>query len=149
MSSVSIKGFKVVSLALESMHDERENRRCDGLPAGERKVNLSYEVGTNDRHENLFSIKFNLHLIEKDKLEIKLEYLTVFESDDPISKEFIEGHFVNVNAPAIAYPYLRAFVSNLTLNSGLGGIILPTMNFQKHQDGAPTKPVPKADQKRQ
>lgn len=57
-------------------------------------------------------------------------YLAEFETDEPIDQEFMDGHFPSVNAPAIAYPFLRSYVSTVTLNSGVEPMILPTINFQ-------------------
>ncbi|MBZ7675074.1 preprotein translocase subunit SecB, partial [Klebsiella grimontii] len=36
------------------------------------------------------------------------------------------------NAPAIAYPYVRAFVATLLLNAGLESVSLPAVNFVEH-----------------
>ena len=46
-----------------------------------------------------------------------------------ITEDFKLSSFPKINAPAIAFPYLRAFVSNLTLQSGLEPVILPSINF--------------------
>ena len=35
------------------------------------------------------------------------------------------------NAPAIAFPYVRVFISNITLNAGYNPIVLPSFNFIK------------------
>lgn len=55
----------------------------------------------------------------------------MFKIDEDISEEFKLSNFPKINAPAIAFPYLRAFVSNLTLQSGFEPIILPSINFVK------------------
>ena len=49
--------------------------------------------------------------------------------DEKITEDFKLSSFSKINAPAIAFPYLRAFVSNLTLQSGLEPVILPSINF--------------------
>lgn len=40
-----------------------------------------------------------------------------------------ESQYFTVNAPAIAFPYLRAYISTLTTQSGIPPIILPTLNL--------------------
>lgn len=49
--------------------------------------------------------------------------------DEKMTEDFKLSSFPKINAPAIAFPYLRAFVSNLTLQSGLEPVILPSINF--------------------
>lgn len=66
---------------------------------------------------------------EKEKFHIKVEAIGDFIADGEIDDEFMKGPFVNVNAPAIIYPYVRSFISNLTLNGGYNPLILPTVNF--------------------
>ena len=57
-----------------------------------------------------------------------------FITDEEITEDFKISHFPKINAPAIAYPYLRAFVSNLTLQSGVDPAMLPTINFIKFEN---------------
>ena len=41
--------------------------------------------------------------------------------------------FTNVNAPAILFPYVRAYVSALTALSGIEPITLPTLNLSNRE----------------
>ena len=50
---------------------------------------------------------------------------------EDIDEKFKESNFPIINAPAIAYPFLRAFVSNFFVSSGYYPILLPTYNFTK------------------
>ncbi|AWB68952.1 hypothetical protein C2869_06965 [Saccharobesus litoralis] len=61
---------------------------------------------------------------------MELQYFAEFDLDSPIDQEFMDSSFPHVNAPAIAYPYLRSTVSTVCLNSGYNPVILPTINFQ-------------------
>ena len=38
-------------------------------------------------------------------------------------------HYFAVNAPAILFPYIRAYISLLTSLSGVGTVLLPTLNL--------------------
>lgn len=38
--------------------------------------------------------------------------------------------FAKINAPAIAYPFLRAYIANFFISSGYNALMLPTINFQ-------------------
>ncbi|WP_222708016.1 protein-export chaperone SecB [Algibacter pacificus] len=53
----------------------------------------------------------------------------MFKLDKDISEEFKLSDFPKINAPAIAFPYLRAYISNLTLQSGFEPVMLPSINF--------------------
>ena len=58
----------------------------------------------------------------------------VFGTSEPIDEDFKESDFVKINSPAIAFPYLRSFISTLTLNAGLPPLILPAYNFTKERE---------------
>lgn len=62
---------------------------------------------------------------------MNLEAVFVFSMDDEIDEAFKVSNFPKINAPAIAFPYIRAFISNLTLQSGFDPVILPSINFVK------------------
>ena len=68
----------------------------------------------------------------------KIEYHTVFEADGEIDDEFLDSDFAKISAPAIGFPYVRAFISNLSLQAGLPLVILPSINFIQlaHQERA-------------
>ncbi|RQM76325.1 hypothetical protein EHZ47_09115 [Aeromonas jandaei] len=72
-------------------------------------------------------MKFN----HREGIEFTMMYRAQFITDDVITDEFKESPFVFVNSPAIAYPFLRAYVSNVLLMSGYEPMMLPTINFQK------------------
>ena len=61
---------------------------------------------------------------------LELKYTAIFDLDDEITEEFRSGLFPKVNAPAIAYPFMRTFLSNTLLNAGFEPIMLPSVNFQ-------------------
>lgn len=72
----------------------------------------------------------------QEKYEITVEMRFLFQTDIPIDEEFRNGTFPKVNAPAIAFPYVRAFISNVTVNSGFEPLMLPSVNFVKMADDA-------------
>ena len=51
----------------------------------------------------------------------------VFNNDE-ISKDMLGGLFC-INAPAIMFPYIRAYISTLTALSGIDTVIVPTLNM--------------------
>ncbi len=72
-------------------------------------------------------------MIAEDNL-LFIEYIANFTTSEDIDDEFKKSNFPKVNAPAIAYPYLRAFISQFLLLSGYNPQILPTFNFLKMQE---------------
>lgn len=61
-------------------------------------------------------------------LRIDIEAIGYFKFDENLKDEDKESFF-NINAPAILFPYLRAYISTLTALSGINPIILPTINL--------------------
>ena len=68
------------------------------------------------------------YCVIKSEIEV-VEALFMFSVDGEITEGFKLSDFPKINAPAIAFPYLRAYISNLTLQSGLEPVMLPSINF--------------------
>jgi len=95
-------------------------------------INLGFISKFKEEIPNVFWIDFELNIKnESNSFELKVKFATAFESSLPINAEFLKSDFVKINAPAIAFPYMRAFISSFTLNAGYAPVILPTFNFQK------------------
>lgn len=65
---------------------------------------------------------------ETNSLNINVKLKGIFEFDNEIDEES-KNNFFNVNAPAILFPYLRAYITSLTALSGITPVILPTINL--------------------
>ncbi len=54
-----------------------------------------------------------------------------FEFDSEFGDEELKKIFINANAPAIMFPYIRSFISTLTSNLGnlTGSLVIPTQFF--------------------
>ena len=65
------------------------------------------------------------------KLQIIIDCTGVFSFDFIINKDEIPDYCI-YNAPAIIFPYIRAYISTLTTLSGQSIITLPTINFSQH-----------------
>jgi preprotein translocase subunit SecB len=66
---------------------------------------------------------------EDDKFQINIITESIFDYDinESIDK-LIDGEFT-FNAPAIIFPYVRAYISSLTALSGMPTLVLPTLNL--------------------
>ena len=121
---IQLKDWQVTNLNL-SLLDEN-------LKRDNNSFNLESEnYFSEDATDNVFGVGFKLTI--KDKMsDVLVEAIFHFELvDQNITEEFKLSSFPRVNAPAIAFPYLRAYISNLTLQSGLEPVILPSINFVK------------------
>ncbi|AIL72861.1 TPA: protein-export chaperone SecB [Vibrio vulnificus] len=117
---IQLKSTRVDTLNLE--HD-------DSITKDEFSLSFADGYSSNEEDKS-FIIKFDIKVESKQGYFLDLGFVAVFETNEPPHEEFKNSHFTNVNAPAIAYPYMRSFVSMLTLNSGYEPMILPTVNFQ-------------------
>lgn len=97
----------------------------------ERKFDLDFNVTYDDKDETIFNVIFFLTLVDPQKFILRIEYASTFKADGELNEGFKESHFPYVNAPAIAFPFLRSFVSLITLHSGYDAVILPSVNFTK------------------
>lgn len=100
----------------------REGKKEDGG----FQINLSNRF-PSDSFE-IFVVTIDLS-INDPVFELKLNSSFVFKCDQKITEEFKISDFPRVNAPAIAFPFLRAFISNFTLQSGISPLVLPSINF--------------------
>lgn len=117
--NIQLKEWKIIKIkyTLFKKNEKREGNYFD--------LDFKREFYKNHRS---FAIRFYTH-IEDENFDLELESIFHFTTDENITEEFKESYFTKINAPAIAYPYLRAYISNLTLQSNGDPVILPTINF--------------------
>lgn len=116
---VQLRNTIVQSLTIET----------ESLSFEEKNLSISHRAFFSKDDKNVFGIEFDLNIQVPDKCFIKLIYIGYFETDKDIDDYSSMSKFCEINAPAIAYPFLRAYVANLMLSSGLSVIMLPTINF--------------------
>jgi len=95
------------------------------------KAGFSVDIAFEDKN---FYVDFNLALTTKEDKKVHVIYRSEFETDSKIDESFKESDFPYVNAPAIAYPFLRAFLANFTLSTGCSPVLLPAVNFVSLKD---------------
>src|SRR5699024_2163428 len=98
---------------------------------GDYKVQIEFNPrGKVQKSNHLFYLKLGIQVKDKEvKFSIALDTISTFKySDESNLDEYINGLFV-LNAPAIIFPYLRAFITNITSQSGMSPLILPTLNL--------------------
>jgi preprotein translocase subunit SecB len=118
---IQLDNWKVINMNFSFLD---ENKR------DENSFDLKSESLFPENEKKSFGVGFNLEVKDVD-FDLSIEALFMFSLDEEITEEFKLSDFPKINAPAIAFPYLRALVSNLTLQSGFDPVMLPSINFVK------------------
>jgi preprotein translocase subunit SecB len=82
-------------------------------------------------HKKFFKIIMDIELKDERYFELDIRAVGTFELELEIDSE-LKKTFVNSNAPAIMFPYIRSFISTLTANLGnvVGALVIPTQFFK-------------------
>jgi preprotein translocase subunit SecB len=118
-SSFDFEGFKIIRSLFERKEGELgKNFNIKFQPTGVYHVN-----------ENLFQLKLGTSIInDSSLLNIEIEAIANFKIHGENSDKMLNNFFY-LNAPAILFPYIRAYVSSLTTLSGISSVNLPTLNL--------------------
>lgn len=121
-SSFQFKNFKVLKSQIEiTGESNNEDLSLDLTPQGhlnekEGEFILVLKVSLKDSSESV-------------NIKTKFQGLFTFENLDQNLESFIY-----TNAPAILFPYIRAYISTLTSISGTATITIPTLNLSGVKD---------------
>lgn len=109
--------FNRFSIEFEELKDN-ESLGIDFIPSGE------YDAETG-----LFRMTLNFIAVAETSHHpiIKVECVALFKFGQPLPIEELPDYFFT-NSTAILYPYIRAFVSTLTLQANYNAFVLPTLN---------------------
>lgn len=89
---------------------------------------LRFKPIFNENSKEFISMFDFYYITESDKA-LRVEFHGIFRTDVPIDEKFKQSKFPVVNAPAIAFPFLRAFIANFLISVGCNPILLPSFNF--------------------
>lgn len=101
--------------------------------SGDRELEINFKPSGIFKQQNensVFELKFIFEAKSKDisKPFVTIECNSIFHFANKITFDEIPSFFY-VNSIAIIFPYVRAFVSTVTLQSNHPPIILPTLNL--------------------
>ena len=119
--NIQLDNWKVTNL---NFNNSEENKN------EERSFNLKVNHYFSSEISKTFELEFVIEIYDIN-FDIALEMLFLFETEAEITENFKLSNFPKINAPAIVFPYVRAFISNFTLQAGFEPIILPSINFVK------------------
>lgn len=122
--NIQLKEWKVKNLSfkINDIQIEKKTKK--------NSFNLSMGHFFSEENSKEFGIGFRIN-IKDEEFNILMEMVFLFELDENVDEKFKQSDFLTINAPAIAFPYVRSYISNLTLQSGFSPIILPSVNFVK------------------
>ncbi|MFV0585855.1 protein-export chaperone SecB [Bacteroides reticulotermitis] len=96
--------------------------------------NIGFDVHGVIKNNNQFELTLITNIIDENKsLKIFVSIAAVYEFDSDIKPEILDSMFYK-NAPAIIFPYVRAYIASLTSLSGIETIHIPTMNLSSIAD---------------
>lgn len=102
----------------------------DFVRADEISLNVELNATVNKKDEAGNSqLEIVVDMKDKDeKFSLRLKIVGFFEADENVEQIQL-NKFIALNAPAILFPYVRAFISSLTAQAGIQPIIIPTINL--------------------
>ncbi len=92
-------------------------------------LNINFKPsGQLNKKESTFKLNLETFISEKNN-DLTIEVLTqgFFSFNNLDNDELCD--FLYLNAPAILFPYIRAYITSLTALSGVSPIVLPTLNL--------------------
>ena len=100
---------------------------------GEQKISIGFiPSGVIFKELNQFHLELAVNIQdEAKKFEINLRTSSIFEYAEDADLEVYKNSYFIANAPAIVFPYLRAYISSLTALSGMPTLNLPTLNLSE------------------
>jgi preprotein translocase subunit SecB len=96
-------------------------------------INLNIKPTIIEQTEKLFRLNLDVTLgNDTSDFNVNISIIGTFEyeSDD---KERL-SKFFSLNAPAIMFPYIRAYISTITTLSGIPTMLIPTLNVSNLAD---------------
>ena len=123
-SKFQFKGFTIV----RSLIERNDNKSS-------KKLSLGFAPkGIINRDEATFQLHLGVKIEDENKtFNIELEAVANYTFE---KKEGLDtlGQLFYINAPALLFPYVRAYISTLTNLSGFEPINLPTLNMTRLGD---------------
>lgn len=118
-SKFQFQGFNIKRSLIE---------RQNGNPTNKLSINFSPK-GNVFVKDKLFQLFLGVEISDEEKiLLIEIEAVADFKFEDDIEKDMLENYFF-INAPALLFPYIRAYISTITNLSGVKPVTLPTLDI--------------------
>lgn len=113
------KNYKILKSYFEIKNESHSNT-----------INLNFDPkGVISKENSCFKLQLGVKIDDtNDSFHIEVVIVADFYFDSDINQENLNKYFF-INAPALLFPYVRAYISTLTTLSGINPINLPTLNL--------------------
>jgi len=128
-----MSGYSVENLLLIESSFSREMEMDFDPTKVLNKADVNVETSkADDKLLVAVTVQFDQWCGEKVQAKAMAKMIGVFikSGDSPLNEET----FVNVNAPAIIFPFVREQIASLFLKGGCGTVLLPPFNFAAKRD---------------
>ena len=124
-------GFRINNLILVESNFYRINNVSFSSEVN-NNLDVTVDVSVKDK---IITVSETVTIIQKfqnvEQVTIAVRMIGIFESiGDSKLTDFNE--FGKINGAAIIFPFIREHITNLSLKSGIGPIIIPPINFTKN-----------------
>jgi preprotein translocase subunit SecB len=120
-SKFQFKGFTIIRSFIE--RNDKESSK---------KISLGFSPkGFINKNDSNFQLQLGMKIEDENKsFNIEIDAVANYTFEDKESLDNLSKFFY-VNAPALLFPYIRAYISTLTNLSGFEPINLPTLNMTR------------------
>lgn len=140
MNTVTNASFSIKDYVYDKINIDLFNK-------GNDQLSLNFEPsGIFDEEESTYELTFKIDIKSDDKTMpfISIQCKGLFKFTNAITFGEIPDYFYN-NSIAILFPYLRSYVSLVTTQANIPGIILPTLNLMSLGEDLKAKSAQKKD----
>jgi preprotein translocase subunit SecB len=118
---LQFKGFEITKIVLD---------RDPSVKSGNFDVDIQHIAQSQEENKNKIRTVFIITINSKSQplFNFQVQAIGDFEIIGE-TEEKIYNNFMNISAPSIVYPYIRAFISTTMLQAGLQPVIIPSINF--------------------
>ena len=119
-AALLFKGYEITKVIFD---------KPKGFIEGQFSVTVQHINHILKENQNIFDAEFIVSVVSEDKsFNLQIQALAFFEINGDVS-EGVRENYLNISSPSIVYPYLRAYITNLVIQSGMKPIIIPPINF--------------------
>lgn len=122
-AKLSFKGVDVVDVNFHAIKPRGENMSID--------VQCNPLAIIPKGKDNTFTIAMDVHVSSEEYFDLKMRVMGYYLLDKAIDED-TKKMFINSNAVAIMFPYVRSFITTFTSNLGnaTGSLVIPTQFFK-------------------
>ncbi|MBN2745408.1 MAG: protein-export chaperone SecB [Bacteroidales bacterium] len=120
-SKFQFKSFKISRSLIERFDSETS-----------KKISLEFSPkGIVNKEDGIFQLNLRVKIADQNNsFNIEIDAMANYHFENKLDIDTLNSYFF-VNAPALLFPYLRAYISTLTNLSGFEPINLPTLNMTR------------------